>query len=84
MPCVPLPTVPDPQIPEPFSIGTPSASVVVDATLCCQWFDFPLALPPFALPLDPAAVAALNAAIDEGHDVVIAWIDSVIPPCPCE
>ena len=90
MACISLPIPPLPPLPLPFSLpALPIPPFPSQPQLCCQLPDIvamiAAQLPPIPLPpttLNPAEVAIVVAALQEGIATVQAYIDGLIPPCP--
>lgn len=81
MPCIPLPIPVVPNLPGGFTLGAATPSLNINPQFCCKLPPL-LAIPPFGLtiPINPAIIATLNAAID----AVNAYVRSLPLDCPRE
>jgi hypothetical protein len=82
MACIDMPHPVLPTLPGGLSVGFTLPGASFDPKLCCKVLQFSAVLPPtpFAIPLNPGTIAAINAFIGE----IQTFIDAIAVPCPKE
>lgn len=83
MSCLGLPPPAVPTLPGGLTLGAALPSFTFDPALCCKILPFPVSTPPLPLPplvFNPAAIAAINAALAS----FASYFDALSLSCPLE